>query len=623
MGFDVLYLPPIHPIGVTERKGKNNSLTPGADDLGSPWAIGSVEGGHKSIHPRLGTLEDLKYLQSQARELGLEVVLDIAYQCSPDHPYVKEHREWFRERADGTVQYAENPPKKYQDIYPFDFESKDWRGLWAELKSVFEFWIQHGVTIFRVDNPHTKSFAFWEWCIGELKAKHPELIFLSEAFTRPRVMHKLAKLGFTQSYTYFTWRTTRYELQEYFTELTQEPSREYFRPNVWPNTPDILHEYLQHGGRPAFVVRAVLAATLAANYGMYGPAFELMEHTPREPGSEEYLNSEKYEIKRWERELPDSPLWYKDAVIYQLHVKAFLDSNGDGIGDFQGLTSKLDYIKELGVNAVWLLPFYPSPLKDDGYDVADYRNVHKHYGTREDFRAFVAEAHARGLKVITELVINHTSDQHPWFQAARRAPAGSKKRNYYVWSDSDQKYKGTRVIFTDTEASNWTWDPVAKQYYWHRYFSHQPDLNFENPHDNRAFLKVLQSSAAMGVDGFRLDAIPYLCEREGTNNENLPETHVVLKQIRAHMDARYQNRMLLAEANQWPEDVRPYFGDADECHMAFHFPLMPRMYMAIAQEDRHPVVEIMQQTTDIPPLCQGAIFLRNHDELTLEMVTST
>jgi len=321
-------------------------------------------------------------------------------------------------------------------------------------------------------------------------------------------------------------------------------------------------------------------------------------------------------------ELPDSALWYKDAVIYQLHVKAFLDSNGDGIGDFQGLTSKLDYIKELGVNAVWLLPFYPSPLKDDGYDVADYRNVHKHYGTREDFRAFVAEAHARGLKVITELVINHTSDQHPWFQAARRAPAGSKKRNYYVWSDSDQKYKGTRVIFTDTEASNWTWDPVAKQYYWHRFFSHQPDLNFDNPHVIRAVMKVLQSWADMGVDGFRLDAIPYLCEREGTNNENLPETHVVLKQIRAHMDARYQNRMLLAEANQWPEDVRPYFGDADECHMAFHFPLMPRMYMAIAQEDRHPVVEIMQQTPDIPPLCQWAIFLRNHDELTLEMVTS-
>jgi len=333
-------------------------------------------------------------------------------------------------------------------------------------------------------------------------------------------------------------------------------------------------------------------------------------------------NNQLVAVEASQPALPDTALWYKDAVIYQLHVKAFFDSNGDGVGDFRGLTSKLDYIQELGVNAVWLLPFYPSPLKDDGYDIADYRNVHPRYGTREDFKAFLDEAHKRGLKVITELVINHTSDQHPWFQAARRAPPGSKKRDYYVWSDTDTKYKGTRIIFTDTEASNWAWDPVAKQYFWHRFFSHQPDLNFDNPHVIRAVLKVLQSWADLGVDGFRLDAIPYLVEREGTNNENLPETHLVLKQIRAHLDARYQNRMLLAEANQWPEDVRPYFGDADECHMAFHFPLMPRMYMAIAQEDRHPLVEIMQQTPEIPPLCQWAIFLRNHDELTLEMVTS-
>jgi maltose alpha-D-glucosyltransferase/alpha-amylase len=318
----------------------------------------------------------------------------------------------------------------------------------------------------------------------------------------------------------------------------------------------------------------------------------------------------------------DRALWYKDAVIYQLHVKAFFDSNGDGVGDFKGLTSKLDYIQELGVNVVWLLPFYPSPLKDDGYDIADYRNVHPQYGTREDFKSFLDEAHRRGLRVITELVVNHTSDQHPWFQSARRAPAGSKKRSYYVWSDDEQKYKGTRIIFTDTETSNWAFDPVAKQYYWHRFFSHQPDLNFDNPRVLRAVLKIMQFWANLGVDGFRLDAIPYLCEREGTNNENLPETHDVLKRIRAAIDARYRGRMLLAEANQWPEDVRPYFGDGDECHMAFHFPLMPRMYMAIAQEDRHPVVEIMQQTPDIPDICQWAIFLRNHDELTLEMVTS-
>ncbi|OGA38351.1 MAG: maltose alpha-D-glucosyltransferase [Betaproteobacteria bacterium RIFCSPLOWO2_12_FULL_62_13] len=315
-------------------------------------------------------------------------------------------------------------------------------------------------------------------------------------------------------------------------------------------------------------------------------------------------------------------LWYKDAVIYQMHVKAFSDSNDDGIGDFRGLASKLDYIRDLGVNTIWLLPFYPSPLKDDGYDVADYRNIHPQYGTRNDFRAMLREARRCGLKVITELVINHTSDQHPWFQAARRAPPGSSKRNFYVWSDTDQKFRGTRIIFTDTETSNWAWDPVAKAYYWHRFFSHQPDLNFDNPNVLKAVFRVMRFWLDMGVDGFRLDAIPYLCERERTNNENLPETHTLIKQIRALLDAHYESRLLLAEANQWPEDVREYFGDGDECHMAYHFPLMPRIYMAIAQEDRHPVVEIMRQTPDIPDTSQWAIFLRNHDELTLEMVTS-
>jgi maltose alpha-D-glucosyltransferase / alpha-amylase len=318
----------------------------------------------------------------------------------------------------------------------------------------------------------------------------------------------------------------------------------------------------------------------------------------------------------------DDALWYKDAVVYQLHIKAFFDSNDDGFGDFRGLTSKLDYVKDLGVNTVWLLPFYPSPLRDDGYDVADYHNVHAQYGTRNDFRVFVREAHRRGLRVITELVVNHTSDQHPWFQAARRAPPDSAKRDYYVWSDTDQKYQGTRIIFTDTEPSNWTWDPVAKAYFWHRFFSHQPDLNFDNPKVLRAVFRAMRFWLDMGVDGFRLDAIPYLVEREGTNNENLPETHAVIREIRSLLDAHYKNRLLLAEANQWPEDVREYFGNADECHMAYHFPLMPRMYMAIAQEDAHPVVEIMQQTPDLPDSCQWAIFLRNHDELTLEMVTS-
>jgi len=306
MGFDVLYFPPIHPIGTTARKGKNNAVAAQPGEVGSPWAIGAREGGHKAVLPELGSLEDFRSLVKEAGNRGIDVALDIAFQCSPDHPYVKEHPEWFRARPDGTVQYAENPPKKYQDIYPFDFETAAWRSLWEELKSVFEFWVEQGVTIFRVDNPHTKAFTFWEWCIRELKAKHPELIFLSEAFTRPRIMHKLAKIGFTQSYTYFTWRNSRQELVEYFTELTKTESREYFRPNVWPNTPDILHETLQTGGRPAFIVRVVLAATLAANYGLYGPAYELLEHTPREPGSEEYLDSEKYEVKRWDLERADS-----------------------------------------------------------------------------------------------------------------------------------------------------------------------------------------------------------------------------------------------------------------------------------------------------------------------------
>jgi maltose alpha-D-glucosyltransferase/alpha-amylase len=323
------------------------------------------------------------------------------------------------------------------------------------------------------------------------------------------------------------------------------------------------------------------------------------------------------EIAAWQ----DDPLWYKDAVIYQLHVRSFFDQNDDGVGDFRGLTAKLDYIERLGVNAIWLLPFYPSPMRDDGYDIADYRGINPVYGDTRDFRKFVKEAHRRGLKVITELVVNHTSDQHRWFQAARRAPRDSPARNFYVWSDTDQKYAGTRIIFTDTEDSNWTWDPVARQYYWHRFFSHQPDLNHDNPDVVKAVIKVMKHWLDMGVDGLRLDAIPYLCEREGTNNENLPETHAVVKEIRRAIDNDYRARMLLAEANQWPEDVRDYFANGDECHMAYHFPLMPRMYMAIAEEDRYPIVEILSQTPDIPPTCQWAIFLRNHDELTLEMVT--
>ncbi|WP_081771552.1 maltose alpha-D-glucosyltransferase [Paraburkholderia nodosa] len=321
--------------------------------------------------------------------------------------------------------------------------------------------------------------------------------------------------------------------------------------------------------------------------------------------------------------LSDDPLWYKDAIIYQVHLKSFFDSNNDGVGDFPGLLAKLDYIASLGVTAVWLLPFYPSPRRDDGYDIADYRNVHPDYGQLADVRRFIQEAHARGIRVITELVINHTSDQHPWFQRARRAKPGSNHRNYYVWSDTDQKYQGTRIIFIDTEPSNWTHDPVAGAYYWHRFYSHQPDLNFDNPAVLREVLQVMRFWLDMGIDGLRLDAVPYLVEREGTNNENLPETHGILKRIRAAIDEHYPNRMLLAEANQWPEDVQEYFGNEDECHMAFHFPLMPRLYMAIASEDRFPILDIMKQTPDLLPSCQWAIFLRNHDELTLEMVTDS
>jgi maltose alpha-D-glucosyltransferase / alpha-amylase len=321
---------------------------------------------------------------------------------------------------------------------------------------------------------------------------------------------------------------------------------------------------------------------------------------------------------------PDTDLlWYKDAIIYQIHIKSFFDGDNDGIGDFPGLISRLDYIADLGVNTIWLLPFYPSPRLDDGYDIADYRGVHPDYGTLADVKRFIAAAHERGIRVIAELVVNHTSDQHPWFQRARLAKPGSMYRDFYVWSKDDRKYAGTRIIFVDSERSNWTWDDTAKAYYWHRFYHHQPDLNFDNPRVMREVLSVLRYWADLGVDGLRLDAVPYLVEREGTNNENLPETHTALKRIRAELSAHYPDKMLLAEANQWPEDTKDYFGDGDECHMAFHFPLMPRMYMAIAREDRFPITDILRQTPDIPANCQWAIFLRNHDELTLEMVTQS
>ena len=313
-------------------------------------------------------------------------------------------------------------------------------------------------------------------------------------------------------------------------------------------------------------------------------------------------------------------LWYKDAIIYQVHVRTFHDSNGDGIGDFQGLEEKLDYLQELGINAIWLMPFFPSPLRDDGYDIADYNAVHSSYGTLEDFQKFLGSAHDRGIRVIIELVSNHTSDQHPWFQESRSS-RDNPRRDWYVWSDTDSRYKGARIIFLDTETSNWAWDPISKSFYWHRFFSHQPDLNYDNPVVREQMWNVMKFWLEMGVDAFRLDAIPYLVEREGTNCENLPETHAVLKELRRQLDENFPGRMLLAEANQWPADLRPYFGDGDEFHMAFHFPLMPRMFMGLKLEDRKPITEILQQTPEIPPSCQWSLFLRNHDELTLEMVT--
>jgi len=324
LGFDVLYFPPIHPIGRVKRKGRNNTLVPAADDPGSPWAIGAEEGGHKAIHPALGTLDDFRRLVAAARKLGIDIALDIALQCAPDHPYVKEHPEWFRRRADGSIQYAENPPKKYEDIYPFNFATPKATALWEEIKGIFDYWIAQGVHVFRVDNPHTKPFALWEWLIGEIKRDHPQVIFLSEAFTRPRVMHRLAKIGFSQSYTYFAWRNTKAELTDYFTELTATDWREYFRPNAWPNTPDILTEYMQFGGRPAFMIRLVLAATLCANYGIYGPAFELCENRPREPHSEEYLDSEKYEIRHRDLDRPDGLRDFIARVNAARHANAAL-----------------------------------------------------------------------------------------------------------------------------------------------------------------------------------------------------------------------------------------------------------------------------------------------------------
>ena len=754
MGFDVIYLPPIHPIGEVNRKGPNNTLDPGPDDTGSPWAIGSKDGGHDAIHPDLGTFEDFDAFVARARELGLEVALDLALQAAPDHPWVTTHPEWFTTRADGTIAYAENPPKKYQDIYPVNFDN-DPTGICQEVLRIVRLWMSHGVRVFRVDNPHTKPVAFWEWLLKEIRRTDPDVLFLSEAFTRPAMMHGLGAIGFHQCYTYFTWRTAKWEIEEYLREVSHE-SDHLMRPNFFVNTPDILHAYLQYGGPAAFKIRAVLAATGSPSWGVYA-GYELFEHVAVKPGSEEYLDSEKYQIRirDWDaadregrtlapyltrlneirrqhpalqllrnvaihssddenvlvfsktaagtaerhrhrgrqrrparrprdhrpprhgrarpgrarlvrgarrdhrrgleleraqlraprpvprtRPHPDreeasvtqdltnltesTPDWFKTAVFYEVLVRAFRDSNADGTGDFRGLVEKLDYLEWLGVDCLWIPPFFPSPLRDDGYDVADYTSVHPEIGTIEDFRYFLDEAHKRGIRVIIDFVMNHTSDQHAWFQESRYDPDGPYG-DFYVWSDTDELYQDARIIFVDTEPSNWTWDPVRQQYFWHRFFSHQPDLNFDNPKVHEAILDAIRFWLDMGMDGFRLDAVPYLYERPGTNGENLPETHEILKMVRNFVDDEYPGRVLLCEANQWPEDVVEYFGDfevgGDECHMAFHFPVMPRIFMAVRRESRFPISEILEQTPAIPSTCQWGIFLRNHDELTLEMVT--
>lgn len=359
LGFDILYLPPIHPIGLQFRKGKNNALKAEPDDVGVPWGIGAAEGGHKALHPQLGSLGDFKDLVKKAADYGIEIALDLAYQCSPDHPYVTEHPKWFKHRPDGTIQYAENPPKKYQDIYPIDFESEDWENLWIELKSIVLFWVEQGVKIFRVDNPHTKAFPFWEWMIGEVKKDHPEVLFLAEAFTRPKLMYRLGKMGFTMSYTYFTWRNSKWDLTEYFKEISQPPVADFFRPSVWPNTPDILHEFLQQGGRPAFMIRFVLAATLAANYGIYGPAFEVCENRAWRPGSEEYLDSEKYQIRHWDLESPFNIKWLISQVnrirrehpaLQSNHSLRFHETNNEQIICYSKQTADLKDVLVFIVN---------------------------------------------------------------------------------------------------------------------------------------------------------------------------------------------------------------------------------------------------------------------------------
>ena len=690
MGFNVIYLPPIHPIGEVNRKGPNNTLTPGPDDTGSPWAIGSRHGGHDAVHPDLGTLADFDAFVARAALARTRGRARPRAAVRP-RPPVGDHATPSGSRPAPTGPSPSRRTRRRSTRTSIRSTSTTTpTGLAQEVLRVVRHWMAHGVRIFRVDNPHTKPVPFWQWLLAEVRATDPDVLFLSEAFTKPPMLQTLGAIGFHQSYTYFTWRTAKGEVEDYLREVAGE-SDHRIRPNFFVNTPDILHEFLQYGGPAAFKIRAVLAAMGSSSWGVYS-GYELSEHVAVRPGSEEYLDSEKYQvrIRDWEaaeaegrslapyltklnelrnthpalqllrnlvvhptdddgiicfsksRRRPDGPdrvivvinldphaardttvhldlaalgldpapafpvrdeltgrrvalgrrqlraprpargagaradgeagpvtqvlnnepEWFRTAVFYEVLVRSFRDSNADGTGDFRGLAEKLDYLEWLGVDCLWVPPFFTSPLRDGGYDVADYNDILPEAGTVEDFHHFLDEAHKRGIRVIIDFVMNHTSDQHPWFQASRSDPDGPYG-DFYVWSDTDELYEEARIIFVDTEPSNWTWDPVRGQYYWHRFFHHQPDLNFDNPKVMEAMLDAMDFWLAMGLDGFRLDAVPYLFERPGTNGENLPETHEALREVRRFVDEKYPGTVLLCEANQWPDDVVEYFGDAE------------------------------------------------------------
>jgi maltose alpha-D-glucosyltransferase/alpha-amylase len=769
LGFDVVYLPPIHPIGLTNRKGRDNALTAAPGDPGSPWAIGSAEGGHEAVHPELGTLEDVAELTEAARELG-----------NRDRARLRDPVLGRPPVAARAPRVVPPPPRRDAQVRREPAQALPGhlqrqlghaglaRAVGGAARGRHAGWVDLGVKVFRVDNPHTKPFAFWEWLIGEVHARDRDVIFLAEAFTRRAVMRHLAKVGFSQSYTYFTWKNARWELTEYVTELAYSGEQEYFRPNFFVNTPDILHAYLQHGGRPAFEARLVLAATLSPSYGIYS-GYENIETRPSgglrgvsalgevrgqeararraaaaadphpqqarraHPALQELSNVTFLEtandaliayakqsrgntlITSWSTSIPirrrrgrgrpaelglppvftvhdllsgerfqwrigpttsasspacarptstwwrlcdrdrppdahapdrpaersrnprlpaarvrrgagpsrqwfeSDPLWFKRAVFYEIHIRGFYDSNGDGLGDFRGLTEKLDYLQWLGVDCIWLLPFYPrrcataATTSRTSQGAPRLRHV-------EDVREFIDAAHARKIRVIADLVMNHTSSEHPWFQESRSSP-DSPKRDWYVWSTPTSRYSDARIIFVDTETSNWTWDPVAGAYYWHRFFSHQPDLNYDNPEVQEAMLDVLRFWLDLGLDGSASTRCPTCSSARAPTARTCPRRTPTSSASAREIDENYPDRVLLAEANQWPSDVVEYFGDGDECQMAFHFPVMPRMFMAVRREDAVPIYEILAQTPAIPDTCQWGLFLRNHDELTLEMVT--